>query len=68
MKIYFPKPNPNLKAELSKEDVAKLVNELRYFGFGRTQRTPEKARAYPLLDELTFLLEEYSDEPNETKR
>ena len=57
MKIY----EGDLKIALTKKDIKQALKELRELGFGRANRTEEHAKAFPLLDRLTFELEDYEN-------
>ena len=53
MRLYQPTP----RVEFSTADFKELAKELKDLGFGWQQRNPEHAGKYPLLDELTYLVQ-----------
>ncbi len=60
MKLYIPTPTKNIRADFTPEDINNLARELNALGFGRAHRTPEKCKAWPALDLLAYLVEEFA--------
>ncbi len=61
MNVY----RPDLKIALSKKDIKEALRELHELGFGRANRSDEPdslCSRYPLLDRLTFELEEQHED------
>ena len=63
MKTYVGHP----EIEVSRQELVPLLTELHKLGFGRDQRSPDGPCATsPLVDELTFVLEDLAFELNFT--
>lgn len=61
MRIIHPPAKPLPRFEFTQPEIKALTAELHLLGFGRERRTPEHAKAFPLLDQFSFLTEELAE-------